>query len=88
VHTSLSLGTYRIPLDSDLSLFNTILDSVYSGSINTIDTGIHWRYGRSEKTIGAALRKIVCEGFVRDELFISTRIGHVDEDIDKGIDNS
>lgn len=84
----MSLGTYRVPLDSDLSLFNTILDSVYSGSINTIDTGLHWRYGRSEKTLGAALRKIILEGFVREELFISSRVGYVDEDIEKGIDNT
>jgi len=48
-------------------MFNAIIDSVRSGGVNIIDTAINYRYMKSERTIGAALRYLIKnEGFNRD----------------------
>lgn len=54
-----------------------------------IDTGLHFRYQKSERAIGAAIKHLLYEenyyDFQRGEVFISTRIGHVQEDADFGV---
>jgi len=37
-------------------MFNAIIDSVESGGVNVIDTAINYRYMKSERTVGAALK--------------------------------
>lgn len=56
--SSIGLGTYVGKPDSedDLKQFNAVIDSVRSGGVNVIDTAINYRYMKSERTIGAALR--------------------------------
>ncbi len=42
--------------EDDLKQFNAIIDSVRSGGVNVIDSAINYRYMKSERTIGAAIR--------------------------------
>jgi aryl-alcohol dehydrogenase-like predicted oxidoreductase len=37
-------------------MFNAIVDSVLSGGVNVIDSAINYRYMKSERTVGAAIR--------------------------------
>jgi hypothetical protein len=58
--TSIGIGTYQGPPDSltDLKIYNSIIDSVNSGCLNFIDTGLHWRYQKSERCVGAAIKHL------------------------------
>ena len=40
-------------------MFNAIVDSVNTGGVNVIDTAINYRYMKSERTVGAALRFLI-----------------------------
>lgn len=80
LHSSISYGTYKADISEkgEVSMFSGILDSVYSGVVNTFDTGIHWRYQRSERTIGAAIKYLIQHEILRNEVFIASRAGHID----------
>ena len=58
-------------------MFNGIIDSVESGGVNVIDTAINYRYQKSERTIGAALRYLIDKGYKREELFICSKNGYI-----------
>ena len=47
-----------------------------------IDTAINYRYMKSERVIGAALRAL---NIPREQLFISSKSGYIPADGDKGI---
>ncbi len=67
-------------------MFNAIVDSVKTGGVNVIDTAINYRYMKSERVVGAALRFLIeKEKYSREELFISTKGGYIPEDTDQGI---
>lgn len=75
--SSIGLGTYLGNLDeqSDRNYEEAIFKALDSGC-NLIDTAINYRYMRSEKNIGNALRKAFNEKIVsRDEIVISTKGG-------------
>ena len=60
-------------------MFNSIVDSVYNSTVNTIDTALWWGYQRSERTIGAAITKLILDEIIfREELFVSSRAGHIE----------
>lgn len=40
-------------------MFNAIIDSVKTGGVNVIDTAINYRYMKSERTVGAALKFLI-----------------------------
>lgn len=58
-------------------MFNAIVESVESGGVNVIDTAINYRYQKSERVVGAALRYLLEKGYTRDELFICSKNGYV-----------
>ena len=58
-------------------MFNGIIESVQTGGVNVIDTAINYRYQKSERVVGAALRYLIQQGYVRDEFFISSKNGYV-----------
>ena len=75
--SSIGLGTYLGNPDdeSDRAYESSILKALGSGS-NLIDTAINYRFMRSERTIGTALRKAINESIVsREEVVISTKGG-------------
>jgi aryl-alcohol dehydrogenase-like predicted oxidoreductase len=78
--SSLGVGSYYGAPDEigDLKLFNAIIESVLSGGCNVIDSAINFRYQKSERTIGAALRYLSENHKVaREELWIGSKAGYV-----------
>ncbi|EGR28250.1 hypothetical protein IMG5_180500 [Ichthyophthirius multifiliis] len=67
-------------------MFNALINSLKSGSINVIDTAINYRYQKSERSIGAALQYLHnVEKIGRDEYFLCSKGGFLPEDADQGI---
>ena len=40
-------------------MFNGIIESVQTGGVNVIDTAINYRYMKSERVVGAALKHLI-----------------------------
>ena len=79
----IGIGTYKGSLDEsdDILQFNAVIDSVMLGS-NVIDTCSNFRGGRSEISIGTALRYLIEEKkYSRNQIFICSKAGFVREDI-------
>lgn len=84
----MGLGSYvGAPDDeTDYYLYNALKTVVMTGSVNNIDTAINYRYQKSEKVIGRAIKTLVNKyHYGRDELFIASKGGFVPEDADNGI---
>jgi len=73
-------------------MFNAIVESVKSGGLNLIDTAVNFRYMKSERTVGAALKFLLAgqfgQAFSRDQLFVCSKAGYIPEDFDNGINYS
>jgi aryl-alcohol dehydrogenase-like predicted oxidoreductase len=92
--SSIGLGTYLGNMDpqSDRNYEDAIFKALGNGC-NLIDTAINYRFMRSEKNIGNALRKAIDEKVVsRDEIVIATKggflAGHPKDYIAGGICNA
>ena len=88
--STLGIGTYMGAPDdeTDRLVEEAIFNSVSSGSINLIDTAINYRYQKAERSVGRALQRLFKEGIGREELIVSSKIGYIPEDADKGIPGS
>lgn len=78
VLSSIGIGTYLGQPDAktDESYTSSIVAAVESG-INVIDAAINYRFQRSERNIGAALKQLAEKGFSRDELVLCTKGGYL-----------
>jgi aryl-alcohol dehydrogenase-like predicted oxidoreductase len=76
--SSIGIGTYLGNWDAatDESYTEAITQFVRSGG-NVIDTAANYRFQRSERNIGAALRNLFAAGFAREEIFVSTKGGYL-----------
>ena len=76
--SSIGIGTYLGNWDAqtDENYMQAITKFVESGG-NVIDTAANYRFQRSERNIGAALKKLQEKGFAREEIFISTKGGYL-----------
>jgi len=76
--SSIGIGTYLGHPDpeTDARYVEAIRRAVALGC-NVIDTAIHYRFQRSERCVGEALRQLLAQGFRREELVIATKGGHV-----------
>lgn len=85
--TSVGVGTYLGAPDQndDIRYFGSIVESVQSGGVNVIDTAINYRYMKSERVVGAALRYMQVP---REQLFISSKNGYIPADGDRGIEET
>lgn len=74
--SSIGLGTYLGDPDSatDEQYAQAIECAVETGC-NVIDTAINYRCQRSERAVGAAVKKLKSRGYERDELIIATKGG-------------
>jgi aryl-alcohol dehydrogenase-like predicted oxidoreductase len=74
--SSIGIGTYLGNWDAatDENYTNSIVKFVESGG-NVIDTAANYRFQRSERNIGKALKILAEKGFGRDELVICTKGG-------------
>jgi predicted aldo/keto reductase-like oxidoreductase len=85
--SSIGLGTYMGPPDdiTDFYMYNAIKSVVMSGGVNVLDTAINYRYMKSERTIGKALKALIDKyDYKRDEFIVSSKIGFVPEDASSG----
>lgn len=81
VLSSLGIGTYLGQPDekTDLAYTASVIGAVENG-INVIDAAINYRFQRSERSIGAALKELIHRGFSRDELVLCTKAGYLTPD--------
>jgi aryl-alcohol dehydrogenase-like predicted oxidoreductase len=81
VLSSIGIGTYLgDPDDStDAAYTDAIVGAVESG-INVVDSAINYRFQRSERAVGAALKKLFAKGYSRDEIVICTKAGFLTPD--------
>jgi aryl-alcohol dehydrogenase-like predicted oxidoreductase len=76
--SSIGVGTYLGDADdeTDARYAEAIVRAVELGA-NMIDTAANYRFQRSERSIGLALRELSERGFARDELVICTKGGYL-----------
>lgn len=76
--SSIGIGTYLGNPDSatDKGYEEALVTAVKVGA-NVIDTAANYRFQRSERSIGAALKVIAEQGFGRDEIVICTKGGYL-----------
>lgn len=76
--SSIGIGTYLGNPDdaTDANYANAVVRAVESG-VNVIDSAANYRFQRSERSIGRALKTLVERGFSREELVICTKGGYL-----------
>jgi aryl-alcohol dehydrogenase-like predicted oxidoreductase len=76
--SSIGVGTYLGDADDDTDARYTeaVATAVALGA-NVIDTAANYRFQRSERSIGAALRDANQRGFARDEIVVCTKGGYL-----------
>ncbi len=76
--SSIGIGTYLGEADeeSDRHYTEAIGRAVELG-VNVIDTAANYRFQRSERSVGAALRELFARGFARDEIVVCTKGGYL-----------
>lgn len=76
--SSIGIGTYlgNWDAETDENYAEAIERFVQSGG-NVIDTAANYRFQRSERNIGEALRVLFEKGFERDEIFVCTKGGYL-----------
>lgn len=81
VLSSVGIGTYLGEPDeaTDEGYANAVVAAV-EGGINVVDSAINYRLQRSERSVGAALRKLAANGFPRDEIIVCTKAGFLTPD--------
>lgn len=76
--SSIGIGTYlgNWDAETDENYKNAVVKFVESGG-NVIDTAANYRFQRSERNIGAALKILFEKGFAREEIFVATKGGYL-----------
>jgi aryl-alcohol dehydrogenase-like predicted oxidoreductase len=80
--SSIGLGTYLgEPSDAADHEYTEAIALALSSGINVLDTAINYRHQRSERNIGAALKKLVDSGELkRDEVLVCSKAGYLSFD--------
>jgi aryl-alcohol dehydrogenase-like predicted oxidoreductase len=78
VVSSIGIGTYLGQPDprTDAAYTEAIVAAAESG-INFLDSAINYRFQRSERSIGAALKQLAAKGISREELVLCTKGGYL-----------
>src|SRR5437660_5191157 len=76
--SSIGIGTYLGEADeeSDRRYAEAIVCAVELG-VNVIDTAANYRFQRSERSVGAALKELIARGFARDEIVVCSKGGYL-----------
>ena len=79
--STLGIGTYLGQPDdkTDGGYAASVMAAVENG-LNVIDTAINYRFQRSERSIGSALKQLAQKGFSRDEFILCTKGGYLTPD--------
>jgi aryl-alcohol dehydrogenase-like predicted oxidoreductase len=79
--SSVGAGTYLGEPDSATdSAYTKSLVAAVEGGFNLVDSAINYRFQRSERSVGAALRQLLSRGFSREEIIICTKAGFLTPD--------
>jgi len=79
--SSMGIGTYLgQPNDSTDGSYMAALVEAGLAGINVMDTAINYRFQRSERSVGTALKVLANKGFTRDEFVICTKGGYLTPD--------
>ena len=79
--SSLGIGTYLgQPNDSTDASYAAALVEAGLAGINVFDTAINYRFQRSERNVGTALKVLANKGFSRDEFVVCTKGGYLTPD--------
>jgi aryl-alcohol dehydrogenase-like predicted oxidoreductase len=81
VLSSIGIGTYLGQPDTktDTGYAAAAVAAVESG-INVMDAAINYRFQRSERSLGAAIKQLAAKGFERDEIVVCTKGGYLTPD--------
>ena len=79
--SSLGIGTYLgQPNEKTDEGYTAAVVTAVEGGINVLDAAINYRFQRSERSIGAALRQLATKGFEREEIVLCTKGGYLTPD--------
>jgi len=79
--SSLGAGTYLgQPTENIDAGYAAALVAAVENGINVIDSAINYRFQRSERSVGTALRVVANKGFARNELVVCTKGGYLTPD--------
>ncbi len=74
--SSIGVGTYPGEAsDAVDAAISGIVARALSNGLNVIDTGTHYRYGRSLRAVGAGLRTALAAGVARSAVFVASKGG-------------
>jgi aryl-alcohol dehydrogenase-like predicted oxidoreductase len=81
VMSSIGIGTYLGEPDeaTDRGYTESVIAAV-EGGFNVVDTAINYRFQRSERSIGAALKHLARAGYGREEIVLCTKAGFLTPD--------
>lgn len=83
VLSSIGIGTYLGRPDEQADrAYTSAVAAAVRGGVNVIDSAINYRFQRSERSIGAAIRQLAAEGFRREEFILCTKGGYLTPDGD------
>ncbi|MFZ0884799.1 MAG: aldo/keto reductase, partial [Candidatus Acidiferrales bacterium] len=81
VLSSIGIGTYLgEPDEATDGAYTDAVVAAVEGGINVVDSAINYRFQRSERSVGAALRELFHKGFGRDEIMVCTKAGFLTPD--------
>lgn len=76
--SSIGIGTYLgAATDHDDERYTQAIVKAVASGCNVIDTAINYRFQRSERCVGRALRQLVHAGFDREELVLCSKAGFI-----------
>ncbi len=77
--SSLGMGTYLGEMDRETDeLYREAAKSAVAGGVNVIDTAVNYRFQRSERSIGAAIRELIDAGSLRrEEIIVASKGGYI-----------
>jgi len=77
--SSIGLGTYLgEPSDAADQAYIAAIESGLRSGVNVLDTAINYRHQRSERNIGAVLKRMIDSGELhRDEVLVCTKAGYL-----------
>jgi aryl-alcohol dehydrogenase-like predicted oxidoreductase len=79
--SSIGIGTYLgEPDDPTDRAYTEAIAAAVQGGINLVDSAINYRFQRSERSVGRALRSLAAGGFGRDEIVLCTKAGFLAPD--------
>lgn len=81
VLSSIGVGTYLgEPDDATDAAYADAIVAAVEGGVNVVDSAINYRFQRSERAVGAALKVLAVKGFLRDEILLCTKAGFLTPD--------